>query len=94
MHTKSIVAFTETVLCDGCGTELTLYTDGINAYAVSPDETAEVTTLARDGVRVTTDCPRSECHGRCEWALDTHDSWTTDKSVLWMIGYGEKMDVA
>lgn len=100
MTTKSIVAFTATTTCDACEADLTLYTDGINAYAVAPDERFEVTNLARDGVRVTAECPRdlpgwdTTCGGQYLWTLDTHDSWTTDRVVLSMIGYGEKMDVA
>lgn len=92
--TLPVVVFSETQPCTNCATELTLYSDGIRAYAVSTDLELEVITLVRDVGRISTDCPADECVGSYVWELSTEGTWTACPVARSMVAYGEKMDVA
>lgn len=92
---ETIAVYSDTALCDGsCAGEMTLYTDGIIAYAIRPDESDERILFLRDGVYVTTACPDENCHGHYDWRLDSPNCWTTDPSARLMLGYAEKMETA
>jgi hypothetical protein len=78
--------------------ELTIVTDGISAYAQSPDEMVEQIAFSRDDVTITAACPRPHvryddtCDGRLGWRLDTPSAWTADPAALEMMRYAEKID--
>lgn len=97
--TTTLVVFTDTALCDGCGQEMTVYTDGITAYAESPDRIAEVTTLLRDGTRIEAACPRrragmATCHGVYAWDLAAEGGWVAEPASIAALAGAELLDVA
>jgi hypothetical protein len=89
------VVFCDTAVCDGCGREAALYTDGMLGFAESNEQTA--LTLLRDREHVSADCPvcaKTRGEGRYTWDLSAPGTWTTDEYARTMIAWATKMETA
>lgn len=97
-----LAIYRETTLCDHCQAEMTCYSDGILAYAVSPDQTMEVTLLSRDKSIVTAGCPKrwqvggedETCGGQFLWNLAEPQTWTADREAFEFFAYATPLDLA
>lgn len=94
-----IVCFNDTTICDGKGQhDITLWTDGIVAYANSGLTGADCPLVRRDTTQVQVTCahptfPDEEpCGGMAYFSL-TDECWTTDAPTVGMLNsYGERID--
>lgn len=75
---STLAVFVDTAVCDGCGREATLTTDGVLGYAYETDW-SPIGALGRTGSVVVADCLREThgepCHGRYEWDLSSEGAW-------------------
>lgn len=100
---KHRAIFKDAAVCDGCGYEMTLYTDGLAGYALSTVPTAyeQITggSLLRVNEQIRAYCGQSgrrqaECHGTYEWNLDEPGTWTADPEAIELLTeHGKPMEV-
>lgn len=98
---RALVVFNSTAVCDGCGAEARLYTDGVQGYVDGFSHGFELVgeDLERIGAEITGACPRpvpwrEECHGRYTWTLDEPGTWTGAEDALEVLArFGTPMEV-
>lgn len=102
-----LAVFTDTAVCDRCGAEHAIVSDGQRAYAYPLDPHARVagdTGVSRTGVTLTATCllpsglrflgeDADPCGGDLVFRLDTDGSWTSDADARRLLtAYGRGVD--